>query len=171
MFVRTASRAQELSYGSPLNPGSTESVSVDFYPISEDKFQVECNVRIMSGGKNPLPMLKYSRCLAGSTKGCCGKPPGPSNRRVVPRFRLIFTVLNLYSRHPKITASGVWFPEVLMSKPEPVSSFQSLGLPPELIRALEDVGYENAFAYPVPGLFPCCWRAGTCLGMRPRARV
>ena len=70
VFVRTASRAQELSYGSPLNPGSTESVSVDFYPIREDKFQVECNVRIMSGGKNPLPMLKYSRCLAGSTKGC-----------------------------------------------------------------------------------------------------
>ena len=30
-----------------------------------------------------------------------------------------------------------------MSKPEPVSSFQSLGLPPELIQALEDVGYET----------------------------
>ncbi|MBT5156312.1 MAG: DEAD/DEAH box helicase [Gammaproteobacteria bacterium] len=30
-----------------------------------------------------------------------------------------------------------------MSKPEPVSSFQSLGLPSELIQALEDVGYET----------------------------
>ncbi|MGV0036398.1 MAG: DEAD/DEAH box helicase [Candidatus Azotimanducaceae bacterium WSBS_2022_MAG_OTU7] len=30
-----------------------------------------------------------------------------------------------------------------MPKPEPVSSFQSLGLPPELIQALEDVGYET----------------------------
>jgi ATP-dependent RNA helicase DeaD len=30
-----------------------------------------------------------------------------------------------------------------MSKPEPVLSFQSLGLPPELIQALEDVGYET----------------------------
>ncbi len=30
-----------------------------------------------------------------------------------------------------------------MSKPEPVLSFQSLGLPSELIQALEDVGYET----------------------------
>ena len=30
-----------------------------------------------------------------------------------------------------------------MSKPEPVSSFQSFGLPSELIQALEDVGYET----------------------------
>jgi ATP-dependent RNA helicase DeaD len=30
-----------------------------------------------------------------------------------------------------------------MPKPEPVSSFQSLGLPSELIQALEDVGYET----------------------------
>ena len=30
-----------------------------------------------------------------------------------------------------------------MSKPEPVLSFQSLGLPSELIKALEDVGYET----------------------------
>jgi ATP-dependent RNA helicase DeaD len=30
-----------------------------------------------------------------------------------------------------------------MSEPEPVLSFHSLGLPPELIKALEDVGYET----------------------------
>jgi hypothetical protein len=49
LFVRTASRSQELSYGSPLSPGSTESVAVTFYPVDSNKFQVDCNVRIMSG--------------------------------------------------------------------------------------------------------------------------
>lgn len=54
LFVRTASRLQELSYGSAFSPGSTESVSVDFYPINSSSFQVDCNVRIMSGDKASL---------------------------------------------------------------------------------------------------------------------
>jgi hypothetical protein len=54
LFVRTASRMQELSYGSALSPGSTESVTVDFYPIDSNTFQVDCNVRIMSGGAESL---------------------------------------------------------------------------------------------------------------------
>ncbi len=53
-----------------------------------------------------------------------------------------------------------------MSKPEPVSSFQSLGLPPELIQALEDVGYET----PSPiqsGAIPLLLKGRDVLGHAP----
>ena len=43
-FSRLASRMQELSYGSFISPGSVESVSISFFPISESRYRVECNV-------------------------------------------------------------------------------------------------------------------------------
>jgi len=70
-FVRLASRMQELSYGSLLNPGSLEVVKVDFFPINQQSFRIECNVSIRSGGEesladsNVLPLFgrQYKRML------------------------------------------------------------------------------------------------------------
>ena len=70
-FARQASRMQELAYGKPLAPGSMEIVYVDFFPVSSDKFRVECYVSIQVGGKasltdaNVLPLFgrQYKRIL------------------------------------------------------------------------------------------------------------
>lgn len=70
-FARQASRMQELSYGTPLSPGSTEVVYVDFFPVDQETYRVECNVTIMVGGKasltdsNVLPLFgrQYKRML------------------------------------------------------------------------------------------------------------
>ena len=53
-----------------------------------------------------------------------------------------------------------------MSKTESVSSFKSLGLPPALIQALEDVGYE----IPTPiqlGAIPPLMSGGDLIGHAP----
>ena len=60
-FSRPASRMQELSYGTPLSPGSTEVVYVDFFPVDQKTYRVECNVTIMTAGK---PSLTDSNVLA-----------------------------------------------------------------------------------------------------------
>ncbi|MGI9328807.1 MAG: hypothetical protein ACR2PZ_26565 [Pseudomonadales bacterium] len=70
-FARLASRMQELSYGTPLAPGSLESVTVDYFPISQTKYRIECNVTIITGAEvsaadaNVLPLFgrQYKRML------------------------------------------------------------------------------------------------------------
>ena len=70
-FSRLASRMQELSYGTPMSPGSLESVAVDFFPLDETTYRVECNVTIISGSNasvadaNILPLFgrQYKRML------------------------------------------------------------------------------------------------------------
>jgi hypothetical protein len=53
-FGRAASRMQELSYGSLMHPGSHEVVMVNFSPINEQSYRVDCNVTIRTGGESAL---------------------------------------------------------------------------------------------------------------------
>ena len=70
-FARQASRMKELAYGTPLDPGSTEMVTIDFFPINDETYRVECNVSIRVGAEasltdsNVLPLFgrHYQRLL------------------------------------------------------------------------------------------------------------